>query len=297
MTPQPHKKPQRAIVGAGRIGRALGRALHQKGWPIGAVVSRSPATARAAAKAIGAGQPHAGLDKHILDADVILITTPDAAISAVAAALAQRSSQPDSLGKGSQNQNKSRTKLSLRGKTFLHTCGALDAEVLRPLELRGAATGVVHPLQTFSGKAQPQLQGSACAIEGSAAALKIARKICKELGAIPIRIPRNKKAAYHAAAVLAAGHILTNMEAATQILMTLGLSRQKAVSALLPLTRQTLSNFERDGGPKSWTGPAARGDMETVQRHLSALSKFPKRYKEAYAALTNLGILLLSHPK
>src|ERR1700733_5559063 len=118
MTSRPHKKPQLAIVGAGRIGRALGQALHKKGWHIGAVVSRSPVTARAAAKAIGAGPPYAGLDKRTLDADVILITTPDAAISAVAAALAQRSSQPDSLGKGSQHQNKSRTKLSLRGKTF-----------------------------------------------------------------------------------------------------------------------------------------------------------------------------------
>lgn len=292
-TPKPHKKAQLAIVGAGRVGRALGRALHQKGWPIGAVVTRSPATARAAAKAIGAGHPYAGLDKHILDADVILIATPDSAISAVAGALAQRSSQPDSLGKGSKSQTRS----SLRGKTFLHTCGALDAEVLSPLKLRGAATGVLHPLQTFSGKALPQLQGSACAVDGSAAALKTARSICKDLGCIPIRIPHNKKAAYHAAAVLAAGHVLTNMEAATQILMSMGFSRKKAVGALLPLTRQTLSNFERDGGTKSWTGPAARGDMETVQRHVSALSKFPKQYKEAYTTLTNLGLLLLAHSK
>lgn len=284
---------QIAILGAGRVGRALGHALRQKGWPIGAVVTRSPATARAAAKAIGNGQPYTGLDKHILDADVILIATPDAAISAVASALAQRSSQPDSMGKG----NKSQTKSSLRGKTFLHTCGALDAEVLRPLEQRGAATGVLHPLQTFSGKTMPPLQGSACAIDGSPTALKIARRICKDLGAIPIRIPHNKKAAYHAAAVFAAGHVLTNMEAATKILMTLGFSRKKAASALLPLTRQTLSNFERHGGPKSWTGPAARRDLETVQRHLSALSQFPKQYRKAYAALTNLGLLLLANPK
>src|SRR5271156_6532313 len=103
MTVKPHKKPQLAIVGAGRVGRALGQALHQKGWPIGAVVTRSPATARVAVKAIGAGHPYAGLDKHILDAEVILIAAPDAAISAVGGALAQRSGQPDSLGKGGQD--------------------------------------------------------------------------------------------------------------------------------------------------------------------------------------------------
>jgi predicted short-subunit dehydrogenase-like oxidoreductase (DUF2520 family) len=286
---KPNKKPQVAIVGAGRVGRALGRILHQHNWPIGAVVTRSARTARAAAKFIGAGKPHATLDATILDADVILIATPDAAIPAVAKTLAQM--EGTSPG-GSPHPTSSRHKG--RKKIVLHTSGALDGAALRPLERLRTATGTLHPLQTFTGRGIPNLKGTACAIDGNPAALTCAKRICKDLGCVPIRIPATSRPAYHAAAVLAAGHVLAAEEAATQVLMTLGFSRKKAVQALLPLTRQVLSNFERDGGPKSWTGPAARGDAQTIKKHREALRRFPREYREAYAALTRLGILLLT---
>jgi len=335
-------KPVVAIVGAGRVGRALGRRLHQRGWPIGAVVTRSLRTARAAVRAIGAGNPSDRLDASVLDADLILIATPDVAIPSVARQLAAFSGAPPFVSKGGGFDLSSRGKIVLhtrgalnravlrlnhrgtatksnsdraavtrkdaslskrggfdlaqpwRGKIVLHTCGALDRAVLRPMERRGAATGALHPLQTFSGQHLPNLDGCACAIDGNPAAMACARRICRELGCIPIRVPRNSRAAYHAAAVLAAGHVLAAVEAAARILMALGFSRRKAIKTLLPLTRQTLSNFERSGGPRSWTGPASRGDLQTIRKHLSALRRFPREYREAYAALTRLGVLLLA---
>jgi predicted short-subunit dehydrogenase-like oxidoreductase (DUF2520 family) len=165
--------------------------------------------------------------------------------------------------------------------------------VLRSLERCGAATGSLHPLQTFSGRAVPRLDGCICAIEGTPAALRAARRICRDLGCLPVVIAGGSKPAYHAAGVLAAGHTLAVIEAATRILMTLGFSRPKAVRALLPLTRQTLANFERLGAPASWTGPLARGDFATVIKHAAALRRFPREYSDAYAALSRLALRVL----
>src|SRR5260221_13426241 len=67
------------IVGAGRVGRALGRGLRELGWKIGAVVTRSHASARRATRYIGAGQPHGGLTRQDLNCSVILVATPDSA--------------------------------------------------------------------------------------------------------------------------------------------------------------------------------------------------------------------------
>src|SRR5690348_5706188 len=136
-----------SIVGAGRVGRTLGRRLRQLGWRVDAVVARSQAHARAAAIWIGAGTPVGRVSADILSADVILVSTPDSAIAGVAEDLA---------GVG---------KKSVEGKIVLHTSGALDSTVLRPLARLGAATGSIHPMQTFTGTKLPNLKGVAFAIE------------------------------------------------------------------------------------------------------------------------------------
>jgi predicted short-subunit dehydrogenase-like oxidoreductase (DUF2520 family) len=303
--------PKLAIVGAGRAGRALGIALRKRGWRIGAVVTRSRAGARAAVRAIGAGEPQAQLGRSVLAADIVLIAVPDGAIAKVARQLAEigdfalpadsksgpRQISEHNLERDRMRDNDSRgltRENDWFGKVVLHVSGALDRTVLRALERRGAATGSLHPLQTFTGRAVPPLAGCICAIEGSRSAMHAARRICRALGCVPVVIGRGAKPAYHAAGSLAAGHVLAVVEMAARILMAEGFSRRKAVQALLPLTRQTLANFERVGPGKSWTGPVSRGDFGTVARHAAALRRFPREYREAYAALSRLSLLLLA---
>ena len=72
-----------SIVGAGRVGRALGRQLRGLGWRIGAVTARSMARARTAVRVIGGGYPMHQLTGRVLDAKVILITTSDRVIVSV----------------------------------------------------------------------------------------------------------------------------------------------------------------------------------------------------------------------
>jgi predicted short-subunit dehydrogenase-like oxidoreductase (DUF2520 family) len=267
-----------AIVGAGRVGSTMGRLLHQKGWRIGPVITRSMRTARAARRRIGAGQPQVGLSAAVLAADLILIATPDRAIAATAEVLARIANSK-----------------AWRGEIVLHTSGALGSDVLKPLALRGAEIGSLHPLQTFSGRTVPSFAGCTCAIEGTPAALRIARRISRELGGTPVVLPSRRKAAYHVAAALAAGQVLAVMEAAVRILVKAGFSRRRAVHALLPLTRQTLANYERVGPRAAWTGPLSRGDFGVIERHLEALRAFPREYREAYVALSRLGLDVLAN--
>lgn len=286
--------PVVAIVGAGRVGCALGRLLHAKGWRIGPVITRSMRTARAAQRRIGGGEPQSGLSEAVLAADLILIATPDRAIAETAESLARLAGQR-SGSTGATGTAKEISKKPWRGKIVLHTSGALGSDVLKLLALRGAAVGSLHPLQTFSGRSVPSLAGSICAIEGSAAALRMARRLCRKLGGVPVVLPQRRKAAYHAAAALAAGHVLAVIEAAVRILVSVGFPRKQAVRALLPLTRQTLANYESAGARVAWTGPLSRGDFGVIKRHLEALRHFPREYGEAYATLSRLGVNVLAN--
>jgi predicted short-subunit dehydrogenase-like oxidoreductase (DUF2520 family) len=265
-----------AIIGAGRVGRALGKRLHELGWKIGAVATQSEASAHKAARFIGAGKARATISRDVLASKLILICTPDDAIGMVAKELARIGAE------------------ELRGKVVLHTSGALNSGALRPVRKCGAAVGSMHPLQSFSGVAIPPLEGKVFAIEGDPAAVKLARQIARALGGLPVQIAGGSKALYHAAAAFAAGHVLAIEETAARLMMSTGMTRAEAVRALLQLTRQVLENFERLGPRAAWTGPLARGDHGVVAAHLIAMQRQPREFARAYAALNDLATLVLS---
>jgi predicted short-subunit dehydrogenase-like oxidoreductase (DUF2520 family) len=265
-----------AIIGAGRVGRALGRRLREEGWKIGAVVTRSEASARRAVRFIGAGQAHAVAVRSILGSQVILIAVPDDEIAGVASELARLGGE------------------ELQGKIVLHTSGALDSRALDAVKEQGASVGSMHPLQTFTGKNVPSLEGRVFAVEGDTRAVRVAQQIARALGGSPVRIAGEKKVLYHAAAAIAAGQVLAVEEAATQLLISLGMVRREAVRALLPLTRQVLENFERLGPWAAWTGPLSRGDYKTVAAHLRELRDSPEEIATAYEALNRLAARVLA---
>src|SRR5450631_3125624 len=167
-----------SIVGTGRVGRALGRRLRELGWRIGAVTGRSLGSARAAARMIGGGQAMGGPAAQVLNSKVILIATPDDAIAKVARELAQLGGK------------------EWRGKIVLHTSGALDSSVLKPLADLGAATGSMHPMQTFSDQNIPDLSKTVFGIEGTQAALQVSRKMIHQMDGVAVRLSGANKAAY-----------------------------------------------------------------------------------------------------
>src|ERR1700676_459938 len=265
-----------SIIGAGRVGRAVGRRLRELGWKIGAVVTSSEPTARKAVRSIGAGHAHSFLTRQVLAAQVILITTPDHIVVEVAEELARVGAE------------------ELRGKVVLHTSGALSSDVLDPVRQCAAAVGSMHPLQTFSGVGVPPLEGKVFAIEGDSAAVRVARQIARALGAVPVHIDGAKKPLYHAAGALAAGDVLALVEAAPRLMTAAGMKRREAVRALLPLTRQELENFQRLGPRAAWTGPLSRGDYSVVAAHMEAMKDLPAEFPETYEVVNRLASLVLA---
>jgi predicted short-subunit dehydrogenase-like oxidoreductase (DUF2520 family) len=265
-----------AIIGAGRVGRTLGRRLHELGWKIGAVVTRNEASARKAVRFIGAGKAFAKLTYDVLASRLILISTPDDGIAAVTRELARIGGE------------------EFRGKIVLHTSGALSAAVLKPLHDLGAATGSMHPLQSFSGVAVPSLDGKMLAIEGDQPALRCARQIVRTLGGLPVQIAGSSKPLYHAAAAFAAGHVLAIEETSVRLLMLAGMKRCEAVRMLLQLTRQVLEYFEHLGPTAAWTGPLARGDSGVIAAHIAAMRPLPREFLNAYVALNELATRVLA---
>ena len=259
-----------AIVGAGRVGRALGRYLRELGWRIGAVVTKSEPNARRAVLTIGAGRPCVGLSRRILESDVILIATPEEAIAVVAKELARIGAE------------------ELDKKVVLHTSGVLDVSVLDPLREHGAAVGTFHPLQSFTGVGIPTLDGRVFAIDGDPAALRVSRQIARSLGGSPILVTGEDRALFHAATAMAAGHVLAVEEAATRMLMSFGMKRREAARALLPLTRQVLENYELLGLRAAGSGSPVRGDGAVVAAHLAAMQQLPSEFSQAYEALNRL---------
>lgn len=276
-----HMKPSLSLVGAGRAGRSLARALRSKGWRIGAVVTRSLATARAAVRAIGGGIANGELTPAVLKSDVILLATPDDAMPGVAALLA-RLRQSAEIG--------------WTGKVVLHTSGALDHKVLEPVRKHGAATGSMHPMQTFGGSA-PNLRGVLFGIEGDPRARRMAQRIARELRGIPIVVPAGRKAAYHAAAVMVAGLGMGLLESAVVVLTSAGFTRERAMRSLWVLLRQMLDDAERIGTRRAWAGPLVREDFGVIRMHHRALQAFPAEFQELYAALARVaGRTLKANP-
>lgn len=261
-------RPRLAIVGAGRVGQALGLVLRGAGYPIGSVVCRSASAARTACAFIGGGTARAIGRLTRLDGDVVLIAASDTAIGAVAKRLAKL---PDDF----------------EGRTVLHVSGSLDATELSPLKARRAAIGSCHPLQSFATAEMgaARIAGSTFTIEGDRAAVKVAARLARDAGGRPVRIRASRKPLYHAAAVMASGHVTTLLDASLEAMRAAGFGDDEALEAVMPLVEGTLANIRRTGTVVALTGPFARADEVTIDRNREALSMVDEALARLYDAI------------
>ena len=260
-----------AIIGPGRMGQAMGRLLAHSRVPIAFIAARDPAAARRAVRFIGKGIPTGLSDPRLQGASVVLISTSDSAIAQVARDLAR-------LGKGEE---------AWRGKVVLHVCGSLPSAVLRPLQLRGAAIGSLHPFQTVPS---PQagvrnLRGCFWAVEGDRRAVRLARSWIKLLGVIPFSIGPEAKTLYHLSAFIVCPTVVTLMAQAAALLKQAGVPSRISRPMLRQFVSETAKNFADMGGRWALTGPAVRGDWATIRRHLSALRHSAPEFEPVYKSL------------
>jgi len=154
----------------------------------------------------------------------------------------------------------------------LHTSGALSSEVLSPLRAKGASTGSVHPLISVSDP-QVSIKGAFWSVEGDPSAVRVAKKLVRDLGGESFSIKSADKPLYHAAAVMTSGHVTALFDVALEMLVDCGLTRETARRILQPLLASTVHNLETRDPAQALTGTFSRGDVETVKRHLAALKQ------------------------
>ena len=245
-----------SIIGAGRLGTCLGRALAAHGIAIQAVCDRTAGRAALGRRYLGAGLATTDHALAASLAEVVFLCLPDDAIAGEARNLA---------GAG----------LRWRRKTVFHCSGLLAADKLSPLRRRGAAVASFHPVQSFPRKGMPPsvFRGITVGLEGERSARLLGRKIALRLGAQPMTVRASDKSLYHAACSLASNHALVLFRMAARLLSDTGMSLRKAEQVLLPLAQGTLQNVKELGSAAALTGPLVRGDAATVARHLQALKK------------------------
>lgn len=248
-------KPSVAVVGCGKVGSALALLLKERGYPVVAVASRSPESARKLAGSLGCSAYDRPWEA-TLKADLVFITTPDREIAPVAELIAREGGfRP--------------------GQVVAHTSGAHASSELRGVREAGALAVSIHPLQSFAdvAGAMENLPGSYFALEGDEAAIPLARQVVDDLKGHAFIIRAEDKPLYHAAACIASNYLVSLMHLATSLYGRFGLSREEAFEALYPLVRGTINNIRRVGPVNALTGPVSRGDVPTVSGHLPALER------------------------
>lgn len=209
---------------------------------------------RLAAAGVGVTGPH-GRGHDGGTADVVLLCVPDGAIADAAHAVAPRA-----------------------GRLVGHCSGATTLDALAPHEAFS-----LHPLMTVPDADAP-LAGAPCAVAGSTPrALAVAERLGDALGMRALRVDDADRAAYHAAASVAANYLLAVEDLATRVAEGTGLDRQ----ALGPLVRAAVDAWQERGAGPALTGPVARGDDATVARQRAALAdRLPAADLELFDALT-----------
>jgi predicted short-subunit dehydrogenase-like oxidoreductase (DUF2520 family) len=259
-------EPRIAIVGPGNLGTTLAIALHRAGYKIDEIVSRQQTSSRVRGVRLArrVAARYCDVNHATLAADVVWLCVPDREIRNCAQSLIPRS--------------------NWKTKVVLHSSGALGSDELKPFRRKGAAVASLHPFMTFVSRAVPLLKAVPFAVEGDRRAVRVARRITRDLGAQVFTISKKNKPAYHAWGSFASPLLVALLVTAEEVAAAAGVSATVARRRMLPILRQTLANYAEVGGPGAFSGPIIRGDVATLRKHLKVLRKLP-RAQATYLAL------------
>lgn len=243
-----------AIIGAGRVGAALGRLLRERGYEVGGVVCRTMERAEAAVRLIGGGRPMTDPAQGVKGAKIVFVTVPDRVLGEVAEQIGSR-------------------RRFRRGDFLVHTSGAHPAEVLRVKGTGRAHLLSLHPIESIADPSEAdRLVGAAYGLEGDEEALQMGMELVEALGGTPLVIPAGAKPLYHAAATVASNYAVTLAGVALRLFKAAGLPHGDALKAVTSLLEGSAANLRRLGVHWALTGPVERGDVDTVRSHLEGIA-------------------------
>ncbi len=230
--------PRVAIIGAGKLGTGLARALESAGG-----------------SATLLGREVHNWGRGVANVELVLLAVPDDSIGSVAGELAAVSSIGTDL-------------------VVLHTSGSRDRGVLAPLIGRVGGLGSFAPAQTIAdpASAAERLRGAYAVLEGDPVAIAAGKRLAAALGMHPAEVPGRAKLAYHAGATMIANLGVGLAGMAARVAWEGGVPAELAAEIYLPLWRGAVANVEALGAVAALTGPVRRGDVETIRGHLAILN-------------------------
>ena len=254
--------PERcAIVGPGRLGHALAAALREAGIEVEGPLGRG-------------ARPQA---------EIVLLCVPDGEIRAAAEALAREpvAAAVEVVADADRPVEATEALAAVGHAAPAQLVGHCSgATTLEPL---GGHRGFsLHPLMTVPEGGAAVFKGAGCAVAGSdEGALRTAAALARALGMTPVEVADDDRAAYHAAASIAANFLVTLEGAAERLAATAGVPR----ALLVPLAQAALDNWAQNGAEHALTGPVARGDEATIARQRAAIAERAPDLLDAFDAL------------
>jgi predicted short-subunit dehydrogenase-like oxidoreductase (DUF2520 family) len=246
-------KPSRtmdvAIIGLGNWGTSLAAALTCAGVPLREVVVRRPKRSSA--------YPTVSWAKAALGARILWLCVPDSAVSEVAGRVASQCG-------------------NLNSQIVVHSSGALTVDALEPGRRAGAGIASVHPAMSFPTRDIVPLDAVLFGVETpNPAVRRTLHTLIRKIGGQPFDIAAKNKALYHAAGTLASPLLVSELTAAIETARLAGLDQKTAVLWVQALAQATARNLFARGPARSFSGPFARGDADTIRLHLQALHAHP----------------------
>jgi len=255
------------IIGPGRAGTALARALARAGHEITAAAAVSAASKRR----VRDNFPSARLTEPagvLEDADLVLLTVPDDVLPGLVDGLA-------AIG------------APYAGRLVAHASGAHGIRVLNAATKEGALPLALHPVMTFTGRDDDvdRIKGVSFGVTAPEPLRPAAEALVIEMGGEPVFIAEEDRPLYHAGLAFAANNLVTLVAEAASLLRLAGADEPNRM--LGPLLGAALDNALRFGDA-GLTGPVARGDDGTVAAHVAALAARDPAALPAYRALARL---------
>jgi predicted short-subunit dehydrogenase-like oxidoreductase (DUF2520 family) len=242
------------IIGAGRLGTSLARALsvHHHFTVVGLQSNKAlhPADLN------GIPNPIEFTPGTVRDVRIILLAIGDDQIAGQAKLLAESG-------------------VDWSGKSVWHHSGLLTSEELMLLRRQGAEIASLHPMQSFPRKFMPTDSFKAIywAYEGSQPARALAKEICTVLGGNMVDVPADKKEMYHLGATVSANFLTGLLHIAEKLYGELGWDAGQTAAILKPILTRCIENMSAQGAQNSLSGPVSRGDAKTVARHRETLQR------------------------
>lgn len=260
------------IIGLGRLGFALYKALNNKNLNVTSLFNRSKS------KYCGISNNPIimnSIQQLVNNSDIIFICTRDDEIKNVANEIYEIFSDD-----------------KLDSKKFFHMSGSLTSDELEKLKLLGANVGSFHPIQTFVGKKSDVsgFENIVFGYEGDETLLETVYEIVKLFNSNVIIVKKEHKALYHACACIISNYLTSLFYCVKEIYEFIGVDEQLMKKALMPLVQKTLDNIKKNDVIECLSGPIIRTEEKLINEHINELNKFEQRFIELYKSLGKFAV-------